>query len=180
MNLVLIGYRGTGKSTLGELLAADLGLSYVSLDEEIVRRDGRAIPEIVAAHSWEYFRDRESDVVREFAARDGLVLDTGGGVVTRPGNVEHLRENGIVFLLEAAVPDIVARISTGSQRPSLTGAKSFTEEVAEVLAEREPLYRKAADVTVSTSRLSPPEAAREIADRFRRLSAERGKGAIKT
>ncbi|MGQ9588801.1 MAG: shikimate kinase [Planctomycetota bacterium] len=168
MNIVLIGYRGTGKTTIGKRLADELGLPYVGLDEEIVRREGLSIPEIVARRSWAYFRDREEALVAEYAARDGQVIDTGGGVVTRPANVERLRRGGIVFLLWAEVPDIVSRIGGGAERPSLTGTKSFTEEVADVLREREPLYRSAADHVVDTSRLSVGEAVREIAGLFRR------------
>lgn len=171
MNLVLIGYRGTGKTTIGRRLAEELGLTYVGLDAEIVRREGLSIPEIVARHSWAYFRDREEAIVAECAARDHQVLDTGGGVVTRPANVERLRRNGILFLLWAEVPDIVARIRSDADRPSLTGTKSTAEEVEEVLREREPLYRAAADYVVDTSKLSVEEATREIAEVFRKRAA---------
>ncbi len=167
MNLVLIGYRGTGKSTIGRLVAEELGVPYISLDGEIVRRAGCSIPELVASHSWDYFRDLESAVVSDFAARDGLVLDTGGGVVTRPSNVEQLRASGMVFLLAATIADIVERIGGDSERPSLTGSKSFTEEVEEVLEARRPLYSSAAHAVIDTSSLSAEEAAREIISRFR-------------
>ncbi len=167
MNLVLIGYRGTGKTTIGMRLAEELGLTYVGLDAELVRREGLSIPEIVARRSCAYFRDREEAIVAEYAAKDDQVLDTGGGVVTRPANVERLRRNGIVFLLWADVPDIVARIRSDTERPSLTGAKSFIDEVQDVLREREPLYRSAADHVVDTSKLSVEEATREIAALFR-------------
>ncbi|HAK96261.1 MAG TPA: shikimate kinase [Planctomycetes bacterium] len=168
MNLVLIGYRGTGKSTIGARLAAMLDMAYVSLDAEIAARAGMPIPEIVSRAGWDRFRDLEEEAVADAAARDGQVLDTGGGVVVRPENIRRLKERGIVFLLEARVEDIIARIGGGEDRPSLTGAKSFTEEVAEVLAAREPGYRKAADVVIDTSRRAPEEAAAAIAEEFRR------------
>ena len=168
MNCVIIGYRGTGKSTVGKLLAPELGFTYVSLDEEIVRHAGMSVPEIVATHSWEHFRDIESAVTATCAKRDAQVLDTGGGIVTRPANVQRLREKGIIFLLESTIADIVARIGTDSQRPSLTGTRSFTDEVAEVLAERQPLYHAAAHHTIDTSALSVEEAAQEIAALFRK------------
>jgi shikimate kinase len=167
VNLVLIGYRGTGKSTIGKLVAAELDMPYISLDEEIVRRAGRSIPELVSAHSWDYFRDLESAVVADFANRDGLVLDTGGGVITRPSNVEQLRDSGMVFLLEATVADIVERIGGDTERPSLSGSKSFTEEVEEVLEARRPLYESAAHAVINTSALSADEAASEIISRFK-------------
>lgn len=167
MNLVLIGYRGTGKTTLGRLVSAELGMPYVSIDEEIVKRVALDIPEMVARYSWEYFRDREEEAVATFAGRDGQVLDTGGGVVTRPANIERLKKNGLVFLLEARIEDIVSRIGSDTQRPSLTGTKSFTDEAAEVLAQRSPLYRAAADHVVNTSALSAEETVRHIAGIFR-------------
>ena len=91
MNIVLIGYRGTGKSTVGKVLAGRLGRTLVSTDAEIVRRAGQPIPEIVAKHGWEYFRDLESTVCQELATREGLVIDTGGGAILRPQNVESLK-----------------------------------------------------------------------------------------
>lgn len=167
MNLVLTGYRGTGKTTIGKLLSAELGMPYVSIDEEVVKRVALGIPEMVARFSWEYFRDREEEAVEALAGRDGQVLDTGGGVVTRPVNIERLKKRGLVFLLEAELPDIVARIGSDTQRPSLTGTKSFTDEAAEVLAKRSPLYRAAADHVVNTSALSAEDAVRQIAGIFR-------------
>lgn len=163
MNLVLIGYRGTGKSTVARLLAARLGLQAVSLDEEIVKAAGTPIPAIVAAHGWDHFRDLEAKVTAEFAARDGLVLDTGGGVILRPDNVAQLRRQGRLFWLRASVPTIVARIEGGDQRPALTPGRTFTEEVEDVLQVRTPLYEAAADHTVETDGRPPSEIAEEIA-----------------
>jgi shikimate kinase len=167
VNLVLIGYRGTGKSTIGHLVAENLERPLVSLDDEIARRAGCSIPAIVREHSWDYFRDLESQLVAEFAAADGLVLDTGGGVVTRPSNVELLRGSGILFLLQASVSDIVSRIGGGTERPSLTGKKSFTEEVEEVLAVRRPLYQAAAHFVIDTSLYTAEQAALEIVATFK-------------
>ncbi|MBN1443445.1 MAG: shikimate kinase [Planctomycetes bacterium] len=167
MNVILIGYRGTGKSTIGRRVAELLSIDYVSLDEEIVRRSGMSIPEIVESGGWDRFREIEEEVVEAETARDGRVVDCGGGVVTRPRNIERLRSAGIVVLLEARPADIASRIGGDSQRPSLTGASSFTEEVEEVLAQREPLYRRAAHHAIDTSRLSADEAAREIARIYR-------------
>jgi shikimate kinase len=167
-NLVLIGYRGTGKSTIGRALAARLGLTYLGLDAEIVRRAGKSIPEIVAEAGWPAFRDLESEVVREAAGRRDHAIDTGGGAVLRPENVAGLRRSGVLFLLTATVADIVARIGGDAGRPSLTGKKSFVEEVEEVLAERRPKYEAAADETVDTSTLSVEEAVERIAASYLR------------
>ena len=150
MNIVLIGYRGTGKSTVGKLLARRLGHELVSTDAEIVKRAKQSIPEIVAQHGWEYFRDVESDVCRDLAERDQLVIDTGGGAILRPQNVEVLKRSGKLIWLTATVETITARIGGDTQRPSLTGTKSFVDEIRDVLRDRAPKYQAAADHVVQT------------------------------
>jgi shikimate kinase len=150
MNIVLIGYRGAGKSAVGRRLAARLGRTLVSTDAEIVKRAHRMIPEIVAQEGWEYFRDLESDICRELANRDQLVIDTGGGAILRAQNVEVLKKNGTVFWLEASVETITKRIGRDTQRPSLTGTKSFVDEIQDVLQERTPKYQAAADHVIRT------------------------------
>lgn len=172
MNVVLIGYRGTGKSSVAARLAEALGLRAVSLDAQIVRRAGRPVPEIVAAVGWPGFRDLEEDVVREVAAGDGQVIDCGGGVVEREANFGPLRAAGPVIWLRASPGTIVSRIGSDTQRPSLTGTKSFTDEVEEVLARREPLYARLADYAIDTDGISVDEVtARAVAFLRRRASA---------
>ncbi|MFI5222699.1 MAG: shikimate kinase [Nitrospirales bacterium] len=154
MNIVLIGYRGTGKSTVGRLLASRLGRKLVSTDAEIVKRAQRTIPEIIAQDGWEYFRDLESEICRELADRDQLVIDTGGGAILRTQNIEGLKKNGTVFWLTASVETIVKRIGSDNQRPSLTGTKSFVDEVQDVLQERVHKYHAAADHVIATDNRS--------------------------
>ena len=155
MNIVLIGYRGTGKSTVGRLLAGRLGREFVSTDEEIVKRARRTIQEIVAQQGWEYFRDLESDFCRELGSRDQLIIDTGGGAILRAQNVEVLKKNGILIWLKASVETITKRIGGDNQRPSLTGTKSFVDEIQDVLRERTPKYQAVADHTIATDGLTP-------------------------
>jgi shikimate kinase len=90
MNLVLIGYRGTGKSVVAARLVEKLPMTVVSLDEEIEREAGLSIPEIVKKHGWSWFRDLESEITKRLSAMDNLILDTGGGVVLRKENVRNL------------------------------------------------------------------------------------------
>lgn len=161
MNIVLIGYRGTGKSAVGACLAQRLGRPYLAMDALIVARAGMSIPEIVAQQGWPGFRDLESALARELAERDGVIIDCGGGIIERPENIAALRATGCIIWLTTSVPTIVARIQGDTQRPSLTG-KSFTEEVAEVLERRTPLYRAAAHHTIKTDSLTPEEIAAQI------------------
>ncbi len=150
MNIVLIGYRGTGKSSVGKLLAERSGRALVSTDAEVVRRAGQSIPEIVKQQGWDHFRDLESEVCRDLAGKDQLIIDAGGGAILRQDNVDRLKARGILFWLTAGVPTISRRIGGDTQRPSLTGAKSFIEEIEEVLRERTPKYKAAADHRIAT------------------------------
>jgi shikimate kinase len=162
MNIVLIGYRGTGKSTVGKMLATRLGLELISTDVEIAKRAKQSIPQIVAQQGWESFRDVESAVCRDLAGRDQLVIDTGGGAVLRPQNVEVLKRNGKLIWLTATVETITARIGGDTHRPSLTGTKSFVEEIAEVLHDRTPKYQAAADCVIQTDDRSIPQVVEAI------------------
>lgn len=168
MNIVLVGYRGTGKSVVARRLAESLGREVVSLDQEIEREEGHTIPEIVERRGWSGFRDVEERVVREYAAGDQQILDCGGGVIEREANVDILRRAGTVVWLRASTPTIVRRIAGNTQRPSLTGEKSFTEEVAEVLQRRTPLYRRIAHIEVDTDDLAIEQVAAEILKQLQR------------
>lgn len=162
MNVVLIGYRGTGKSTVGKLVAERLGRVLVSTDAEIVKLAVQNIPEIVEQHGWEYFRDLETKICQDLAGRDGVVIDTGGGGILRSQNVERLKRTGKLFWLTAPVETIAKRIGADTQRPSLTGTKSFIDEIQDVLRERTPKYQAAADCIIETDGKSTTQVADEI------------------
>ncbi|MCP4605178.1 MAG: shikimate kinase [Proteobacteria bacterium] len=163
MNLVLIGYRGTGKSEVARLLNQKLGMSVVCLDDEIVRKAKLNIPKIIESHGWPWFRDLESEITKSVSNRDNLVIDTGGGVVLREQNVIHLRSNGHLIWLKASVEVIVNRIRQSTDRPSLTEGKTFVEEVEEVLKDRLPKYQAAAHDEIDTDNLNINEVADRIA-----------------
>ncbi|MYC26641.1 MAG: shikimate kinase [Nitrospira sp. SB0662_bin_26] len=162
MNLALIGYRGTGKSTVAELLATQLGWKAISTDALIVEKAQRSIPDIVASDGWEHFRNLETEVCLALKDRDRLVIDTGGGLILRPENMEALKTNSLIFWLTATVSTITRRIADDTQRPALTAGKTFVEEIRDVLTERTPKYQAAADHTLSTDDLSPEEIAARI------------------
>ncbi|MEK6587106.1 MAG: shikimate kinase [Nitrospirota bacterium] len=166
MNVVLIGYRGTGKSTVGKLVAERLGRVLVSTDAEIVKSAVQSIPEIVEQHGWEYFRDLETKICQNLAGRDGVVIDTGGGAILRSQNVEGLKRTGKLFWLTAPVETIARRIGADTQRPSLTGTKSFLDEIQDVLRERTPKYQAAADYIIETDGKSATQVADEILARL--------------
>ena len=162
MNIALVGYRGAGKSETGRILATRLRMTYVGMDAEIEKRAGMSIPEIVEKCGWPGFRDMESAVVKDLSGQDELVIDTGGGVIERSENIEFLKKNAVIFWLKASVPVIVSRIFDSAQRPALIQGKTFTEEVAEVLDRRTPIYRNAADHEIDTNPLTPAAVAEQI------------------
>jgi shikimate kinase len=167
MNIVLIGYRGTGKSAVGAVLAGRLNMKCISMDEKIVEKAKMTIPEIVAECGWPGFRDLESEVARELAALDNIIIDTGGGVIERPESIELLKTRSRIFWLKAGVDTVVSRISNDTQRPALTDGKTFTEEVAEVLAKRIPKYRDAADFEIDTETRTPEEVANLLIEKLK-------------
>ena len=177
MNLVLIGYRGTGKSAVGAIVAERLGMKRISMDEKISRKVGMSIPEFVEKHGWPAFRDVESEVARELSAVDGIVIDSGGGVIERPENIDALQTNGIIVWFKASVDVIVSRIEGGTERPSLTGAKSFTDEVEEVLERRIPKYRAAARHEIDTDPLTPEQVAERVVEIWEAEVSDRRAGA---
>ncbi len=141
-NIVLVGMPGCGKSTLGRLLAAEMGRKFVDLDEEIVKRAGCAIPEIFAREGEDGFRARESAAVAEVCRESGLVIATGGGVVTRAENLPQMSQNGRVVFLDIAPEGLPV-----AGRPL---SQSKTPET--LYRERLPLYQKAADTVLPITR----------------------------
>jgi shikimate kinase len=153
-NLVLIGYRATGKTAVGARLAARLHRPFVDLDEELVREAGRPIADIVAQGGWPEFRRLEKELVARYRQVEGQILATGGGVILDQDNVAALRENGIIIWLTADPATIQARLAQDqprdANRPSLTGGDTI-REVEEVLKSRAPLYQAAAQIIVDTA-----------------------------
>ena len=167
MNLILVGYRGTGKSTVAQLLASRLKRETLSTDAMIIEKIQMPIPEIVEKLGWDHFRDLESTVCQDLRESDNLVLDTGGGVIIRSTNIEALKPTGLIFWLTASVDTISNRIADDTQRPSLSTGKTFTEEIEEVLKERAPKYEAAADFIVKTDAHSAEQVASQIMTFFR-------------
>jgi len=168
MNIVLIGYRGTGKSVISRILADTLHCQHYGIDEEITRKAGRLISEIVEQEGWDSFREIERKVVEEVAteARNS-VIDCGGGVVLDERNVRDLRCNSKIVLLISSLEKIVGRIKD-TNRPPLKEGLSFEEEQRQVISERDPMYRAAADCIFDTTYLKPRQTATKIIKHFKK------------
>jgi shikimate kinase len=162
LNIVLIGYRGTGKSTVAKILGQRLGRTVISTDAAIVKEAGQPIPQIVEQFGWDHFRGLETQMCQKLTGQENLVIDTGGGLVLKEENVKILKANGKIFWLTAEVATIASRISGDTQRPSLSGTKSFVEEIEEILEIRKPHYQAAADIIIPTDYETPESIADQI------------------
>lgn len=156
MNIILMGYRCTGKSSAGRRLAQRLRLPFHDTDALIERQSGRTIPQIVAEQGWQAFREAERAVIGGLVHGDPCVIALGGGAVLDARNVECLKQNGFFVWLFAAPGAIAARMEQdaagGAQRPALTDGTSVGE-VELIMAKREPVYRRLADLAVDTTRI---------------------------
>ena len=167
-NVVLIGFMGTGKTSVGRLLAARLGCAFHDLDKKIEAQCGMTIPVMFEQHGESYFRAREKEAVRDAAGRTNLVIATGGGTVKDAENVAMLRESGIFVALTADVDTILQRTAARGTRPVLDNADEGDRRAAvvQLLDERRSLY-DGADITVDTSGRAPLEVAEHILQALR-------------
>ncbi len=165
MNIILIGYRCSGKSAVGKILAKELGLKLVDTDRVLEQRIAGTIDQYVAENGWESFRMVEKMVVRSVSGQDNQVIATGGGVVLDWENVHYLKASGWVVWLQAGVSTLHERMTrdeqSGLARPGLTGGSPIGE-IEEVLSQRTPLYAKACDHVVNTDQKSLRAVSRDI------------------
>ena len=165
MNIVLIGYRCSGKTGVGKILAHKMGKDFVDTDALIESQVGCAIETMVAKTGWDHFRMIEKDMIGRASGKDNLVIATGGGAVMDDENVKNLKRNGTIFWLKGDADILKQRMEMaqreGHIRPSLTGANAL-EEIRQLLHLRTPLYEKAANHVVDTSALSMEEVAASI------------------
>ena len=163
MSIVLIGYRGSGKSTIGYKLANRLWQEVVDTDALVVKKAGKTIAEIFEQDGEQRFRDLETEVVKEVAKLQDVVISLGGGAVVREENRRALKDGGhkIVYLKcdpEVLLQRIQSDAATSMSRPNLTNLFGGIEEIEKVLAEREPIYRELMTAELDVTNLSVEDA----------------------
>jgi len=141
-NIVLIGFMACGKTFVSRELARRLGRERVSTDELIEQREGRSVPDIFAQSGEPYFRQLERDIVQELSAREKLIIDCGGGVAANEVNLNALKQKGISFYLQA-FPEAIHRRTKGKTDRPLLNVPDPLSKIQELLAKRDPHYRKA-------------------------------------
>jgi len=171
--IILIGYRATGKTTVGKRLAARLGLSFFDMDHELEKRHGQSIATLVAARGWPYFRTLEKEMLTKLIGLNDRVTSTGGGAILHQEIWPKLKESSLVVWLTADRQTICRRLKddaqTASQRPALTDSDTYAE-IDAVLTEREPLYRAGCHFSVDTGVLGIDEIVAMVAERARALA----------
>ena len=167
MGMVLIGYRGSGKTSVGRQLAERRGAAFVDADVELVARAGRSIREIFEQSGESAFRDMESEVLQDLLGRAGTIVSLGGGVILREANRKRLIESGLARVyLRADAQTLHDRIhadpATAANRPALTHLGGGVEEIRTLLAAREPLYREVATHELDVTGRSVDEVVNEL------------------
>ena len=159
-NIFLVGFMGSGKSTVGRILAEKMGYRYCDADKFIETQAGTAITQIFAEHGEQYFRDLESESMESLSTKERQVIATGGGVVQRDRNWDAMNSGGITVYLKAPIEVIWRRIKDSKTRPLLQ-VENPLETARELLSKRTPMYERA-DLIVDTSNLSLEQVAEEI------------------
>ena len=175
-NIFLIGYRCTGKTTVGKALAGRLAWSFVDSDQMVAAASGTSIARMVADKGWQFFREREHEALVAVCANNCQVVATGGGIILDDRNRRAMQNSGNVVWLTASEKIIQARMlddkSTAGNRPSLTD-QGMLEEIESVLAERRPIYEEISDLVIDTDRKTVAEICDRIVKQLRIEEVER-------
>lgn len=167
--IYLVGFMGSGKSAIGRRLSFKLKLPYYDMDKEIVRQQGMSIPEIFEKYGEAYFRQLETDFLKNFRDEE-CIISTGGGVAMNEENRKIMRRTGLVFFLDATFEDIYVRIRFDKNRPIVQ--RSTKEELQELYHSRRKYYRQAAHIQVKTENRSLRNIVEYIAYQVNRLKGE--------
>ena len=167
-NIILVGFMGSGKSTVGRMLARQLHFRFLDTDKLVEERACMSIPEIFAQHGEANFRERETAVLESLRDVRQHILATGGGIVTVPENIALLRSLGLVVLLKADPDEIYRRVSRNSERPLLQ-VENPRKRVLDLMATRQPLYEGAAHFQVDSTRLRHEDVTTKIVDETHRF-----------
>lgn len=159
-NIILTGFMGTGKTTIGRLLAEKIGYQFIDTDTLIEEQIGQTISELFETQGEKVFRQLETDVVKKLAKETGLVVATGGGLVLNPENVALLEQTGTIFCLTASPEDILKRISQQHHIRPLLREDNPLEKINVLLEQRDPIYRQFKQI--STTELTLEEIIKSV------------------
>ena len=160
-NIFLIGFMGTGKTTIANALKRKYDMQVVDMDAEIEKEQQMAISDIFSSKGEEYFRDLETQLIKDLQSKDNVVISCGGGAVLREENVTEMKKSGKIVLLNATPETILERVKNSHNRPLLEGNKNV-DFIRELMSKREDKYNAAAEITVSVDNRDVDEIADEV------------------
>ncbi|VGO16014.1 Shikimate kinase [Pontiella desulfatans] len=163
-NIVLVGFMGSGKTTVGKLIAEKTGMPLLDMDSMIEERAGKSINEIFADDGEARFREYERELAKELAAMEGQIISTGGGIVLNPENIADFEKTGLVVCLLADAETVLDRVKHDTSRPLLAGDKEA--KILQILETRKPLYESIKHRIDTSGRPSPAPTAQEIIDLY--------------
>lgn len=169
-NIVLIGFMGTGKSTISEYLSTVFAMDYIEMDQLIAEREGMSISDIFETYGEEYFRNLETNLLIEMQEHKNTVVSCGGGAALRERNVEEMKKNGRVVLLTADPQTILERVKDSDDRPILNGNKNI-DFIAELMEKRRVKYEGAADVIIQTDGKNAQQICEEMIQKLTEMEA---------
>lgn len=177
--IILIGYMGAGKTTVGKLLAGQKGWVFIDTDAKIEEQEGRNISDIFAADGEEVFRDKETDLIRQFSKENlsQVIISVGGGLPLREENRRFLKEIGTVVYLFALKDTIIGRVKASTDRPLLQG-EGLSKKVEDMLLTRDPIYRQAADFLIETDKKTAEEITEEIWKKIEKEKVEKNEDLV--
>lgn len=167
-NILLIGFMGTGKTTVSRVLANDMKLQEVDMDKYIVDNQKMPITEIFSKHGEEYFRRIETECLIEIQKEKGKIVSCGGGAVLKDENVEHMKKGGVIVLLTATPETVFNRVKDNNDRPILNGNMNI-EYIEQLMNKRKDRYLEVADVIIETDNKTPEEISKEIVCRIDKI-----------
>lgn len=167
-NIFLIGFMGTGKSTIASCLAEMYNFKIAEMDEDIARKEGKSITGIFSEYGEEYFRNIETEYLKELQEMTNQIVSCGGGVVLREENVRLMKQSGKVVWLTASPEEILKRVKDDDSRPLLQGKKNV-EAIAGLINQRRARYEKAADVMIHTDGKTAEEICVEVMNKLKNM-----------
>ncbi|MBI2661031.1 AAA family ATPase [Candidatus Woesearchaeota archaeon] len=163
MNITLIGYKGTGKTTISQILSKKLQKKVISTDEEVRKKTKLTVSKYVKKHGWDKFREAEADVLDDICGLDDCIIDAGGGVVLLNENIVNIKKSSLVILLTADPKTLASRMKIAKKGPAKMKDQPVKLHMEKVMEGREDKYRMAADYAIDTSNMSPEEVSDLIA-----------------
>lgn len=173
-NIVLIGFMGSGKTSIGKRLSVRMKWEFIDMDDFIEKREGMSVTEIFEKKGEPYFRNIENELCERFSEAKCKIIATGGGVIKSEDNVKYLKQGGVIIYLKSKPETIAHNLRNDNTRPLLM-CNDKLGRIRELLAQREPVYNRCADITIDVSQLNMEDTLNKIAEEYVKYENKRNK-----